>query len=209
MHKLNIKQFKTATFLTLGLGVSIFILNYFIGTNNFFLLLNTNLGIVADYFFHYYTYLGDGVFWIPVLLIVYFYKREYLILVIAAILFSTVFTHIFKNWLMQGEPRPTKAITDLSLIHVVKGVALHSIDSFPSGHSTTAFCFYLLTCLFFNKKWVVVIGLIFALLVGYSRIYLAQHFPRDVAGGMLVAVISIALSIKIQSIDWASRYSKK
>lgn len=97
---------------------------------------------------------------------------------------------------------------DLSLIHIVKGVELHSVDSFPSGHSATVFCFYLLACLFFNKKWIVIAGLIFALLVGYSRIYLAQHFPRDVAGGMLVAVISIVLSIKIQY-WWASRNYKK
>ncbi|MBS1578643.1 MAG: phosphatase PAP2 family protein [Bacteroidetes bacterium] len=204
MKELNTTQFKTAAFLTLILSVCIFMLNYFIGTNNFFLLLNTDLGIAVDYFFHYYTYLGDGVFWVPVVLLVYFYKREYLILIIAAIIFSTVFTHIFKDWLMHGEPRPTKAIVDLSLIHIVKGVKLHSVDSFPSGHSATVFCFYLLACLFFNKKWIVPVGLILALLVGYSRIYLAQHFPRDVAGGMIVAVISIIFSIETQQ-WWASR----
>jgi len=92
---------------------------------------------------------------------------------------------------MPGEARPTKAITDSHLIHVVKGVELHSIGSFPSGHTTTAFCFYLLACLFFNKRWVVFGGFLLALLVGYSRIYLAQHFPRDVAGGMAAACLTM------------------
>ncbi|MBA4196290.1 MAG: hypothetical protein C0459_01935 [Chitinophaga sp.] len=191
---LQMRQYKIAFTLTVSFAAVIFVANLFIGTDNFFLLLNADSGIAADYFFHYYTYLGDGIFWVPVVLFTFFFKRDYLVLVIAAIVFSTLLTHLFKDLLLPGEARPTKAIGNLQLIHVVKGVELHSIGSFPSGHTTTAFCFYLLACLFFNKRWIVFLGFLLALLVGYSRIYLAQHFPRDVAGGMVAACLTMVIS---------------
>jgi membrane-associated phospholipid phosphatase len=36
------------------------------------------------------------------------------------------------------------------------------------------------------------------MLVGYSRVYQAQHFPLDVAGGILVAIITVWISLWIQ-----------
>jgi membrane-associated phospholipid phosphatase len=80
----------------------------------------------------------------------------------------------------------------------------HGFNSFPSGHTATAFCFYLLFCLLIFKKYWVYIGCIIAMLVGYSRIYLAQHFPLDVAAGILVAVVSTFLSVVIQR-KWNNR----
>jgi membrane-associated phospholipid phosphatase len=43
-------------------------------------------------------------------------------------------------------------------------------------------------------------GFLMALLTGYSRIYLAQHFPLDVGAGMITAVISVYLSLRIQQL---------
>jgi membrane-associated phospholipid phosphatase len=103
---------------------------------------------------------------------------------------------------MPGAPRPAKVITDSLLIHVVKGVEVYKSSSFPSGHTGTAFCFYLLFCLLINKKWWFFVGLIYALLVGYSRVYLAQHFPLDVAAGIIVATISTLAALRIQEYWW-------
>jgi membrane-associated phospholipid phosphatase len=41
------------------------------------------------------------------------------------------------------------------------------------------------------------IGCIYAILCAYSRVYLGQHFPMDLGGGMLVAVCSLQLSLII------------
>ena len=38
----------------------------------------------------------------------------------------------------------------------------------------------------------------YALICGYSRIYLGQHFPLDIAGGIIAALLSVALSIQIR-----------
>ncbi len=43
-----------------------------------------------------------------------------------------------------------------------------------------------------------VIGFTAALLAGYSRVYLAQHFPLDVGAGIICAVITVYLSLQIQ-----------
>ena len=62
----------------------------------------------------------------------------------------------------------------------------------------TAFTIYLIICLLANNKWWLYVGFAYAVLVGYSRIYLAQHFPLDVAGGITGAVLSVWVSVMVQ-----------
>ncbi|MGN6618082.1 MAG: phosphatase PAP2 family protein, partial [Ilyomonas sp.] len=102
------------------------------------------------------------------------------------------------------ELRPYKAIADRALIHTVSFVEPYTTSSFPSGHTGTAFSFYLLFCLIFHKKWWIWAGFTGALLVGYSRVYLAQHFPLDVAGGIIVAIVTASISVQVQKI-WMKR----
>ena len=80
-------------------------------------------------------------------------------------------------------------------------------SSFPSGHTTTAFSIFLLGCLLIPKKWVVPVGFIYGCLVAYSRVYLAEHFPLDLGGGMLTAVATVWLSLLIQR-AWDRRGKK-
>lgn len=190
--------YKQALWVTSIVGLALFVINYIVGTDSFFLILNGDLGNVADRIFPCITYLGDGVMWVPLALYVIFNRKDKIVLVLTAIIISTLITHLFKNILIPNEPRPFKEISDYSLIHTVKNVSLHSIGSFPSGHTTTAFSIYLILCILFNNKRVAIGGFIIALLVGYSRIYLAQHFPRDIAGGMIAAVITLLLSVMAQ-----------
>jgi membrane-associated phospholipid phosphatase len=49
-----------------------------------------------------------------------------------------------------------------------------------------------------RKRWIVFVGFIYAISVAYSRIYLAQHFPVDLAAGMLVGIISVSIAILVQ-----------
>ena len=74
---------------------------------------------------------------------------------------------------------------------------LYKVHSFPSGHTSAAFTVFFIACLAIENRWIVPIGMLFASLVGYSRIYLAEHFPLDVGGGMLIAIASIFLSLKL------------
>jgi membrane-associated phospholipid phosphatase len=172
--------------------------SFIVGRNDFFLLLNTDLGKPADYFFTFWTNLGDGVIWVIVAGLILKYRRNQLPLLIASIVISTLITQLTKIYVIPAEPRPTVAITDINLIHTVPGVELLTAYSFPSGHTAAAFCIFLLGSWLINKRWVVAVGFVYALLVGYSRVYLAQHFPLDVGVGMFVAIVTILLSILIQ-----------
>lgn len=204
MNEINKIFFRWAFMISLIIAIILFTCNALIGKEAFFLLLNSNLGVVADYFFRYTTHLGDGLMWIPLLFIFFRYRKNFLPLLIAAFACSTIITQVFKYFIMPNEPRPVLAIPNTSLIHFVHGVQVHEISSFPSGHTTTAFVFFLLIAAVTNRIIFVVAGFIVALAVGYSRVYLAQHFPLDVAGGIIAALLTMILSLLVQS-RWSSK----
>ena len=59
--------------------------------------------------------------------------------------------------------------------------------SFPSGHTLASFEAAIMIFLH-NKKWGAV-ALIIATLISFSRLYLFVHFPTDVLGAILLAVV--------------------
>ncbi|WP_439506730.1 phosphatase PAP2 family protein [Sediminibacterium sp.] len=200
MNPLNLSAFKTGTTFSIAIGISLILFSFLGGKEDLFLLLNHNLGSAADFFFQYFTHAGDGIFWVPVALYFIFYKRRLLPLILSAIILSTLLVQTGKKIIYPNEARPTAAIvsTEQNNIHTVKGVTVHTNNSFPSGHTTTAFSLFLLGCLLLPYRYFWLIGFTAALLAGYSRIYLAQHFPLDVGAGMICAVISVYLSLQIQ-----------
>ncbi|MBC7722499.1 MAG: phosphatase PAP2 family protein [Pedobacter sp.] len=206
-YTLSYKNFVIASIGCIVVASAIFLVTGIFGNEPFFLLLNNDYGAFTDASFAFITHLGEAAPWITIGLLVLIFRRRFLPLILIALIISTALAQGIKNNLPE-QPRPTKAITNLSLIHTVKGVDLHTINSFPSGHTTTAFTVFLLACLLVHKRWIIWVGFIYALAVGYSRIYLAQHFPKDVAGGMLVAVITTCFAVALQQII-ANRFYKK
>jgi membrane-associated phospholipid phosphatase len=196
---LNIKQFKVAALLTLSTAIIILLFNYYWGKVPFFLLLNTNLGVVADYTFFIFTLLGDGVFWLALLFVFIKFKKRFIPLLISTFLISTLLVQGCKNFILPHQPRPYSAIENKSIIHTVSFVQPHAKASFPSGHTTAAFCYFYLLILVYKRKYLFVLLFIYALMVGYSRVYLAQHFPLDVAVGMLVATVSVIMAVYVQN----------
>ncbi len=74
-------------------------------------------------------------------------------------------------------------------VNLIDGVELLNGDSsFPSGHTMSAFTLYfLLSTIFKNKSWGILCFTL-ALIVGLSRIYLFQHFLKDVFFGAILAI---------------------
>ena len=144
----------------------------------------------ADFFFKYFTYIGDGLFCVLVSLVFLAFKQyRNALLIFASFVFSGLLSQFFKKFVFPDLMRPTVYLAEVPL-HLVDGVEIMTRNSFPSGHTTTAFaCFLMLAIIFKNKKW----GALFficALLVSISRIYLCQHFFIDTYAGAWLGVIS-------------------
>lgn len=211
MKNINTKYFRWGIIISLVCALFIFVFSFALGNEESFLLLNANMGKTADTFFTYITYLGDGIVWLVLLLFIWFIlkRKDAILLIVSTFLLSTIIVQLFKYIIAPDSLRPIKFIKDTSLIHTVPGVTIHTVSSFPSGHSATAFCIYLILCMLVQKRWWLLIGIIYALLVSYSRIYLAQHFPEDVGGGIITAIVSVVVSYVLTQNIYYNKKLKK
>ena len=191
-------HYKIAQLLSLSLALSLFTMSLVWGKNEAFLYLNANLGLFTDKVFEYSSYLAEGWIWIPYFIVlVGLYKKDKAF-ILMNFLISTLLIQFAKNFIFTTAMRPMASGLDATQIHTVPGIEIHTFNSFPSGHTATAFTLFLLTTYLFPNKYALSIGILYALVCAYSRIYLAQHFPLDLAGGILVALLTLPISIFIR-----------
>jgi membrane-associated phospholipid phosphatase len=136
------------------------------------------------------TWLGDGLFSLVMAALVLLFWSDYRLtihIVIAYLLSGLVAQLMKKIW---AAPRPRSIIEPGLYKNFLTGISGVGHDSFPSGHTTTAFALATVLALHAsNKKWGVLF-LCLAVLVGYSRIYLGQHFLPDVTMGALLGTVT-------------------
>ena len=203
-HNLS-PQFKTATAVSSLLALMIIIFLFLYGRTGAFIIINSSYNHPLDYFFKYVTFLGDGLIYIPIVIYCVLFNRQFLVPVVAAIIICTILTHFLKRVVFPNELRPFSLEMQRVIIHKVEGVQLHRLHSFPSGHTSTAFTMaLLLASVMKNKCWAFILPLT-AFFVGYSRVYLAQHFPADVLAGIIIGIVSAYLSLLIYA-AWKKKY---
>lgn len=162
---------------------------------NRFFIINNFYSTRADTFFKWFTYLGDGLVFTVLILALALYNYRQAVMGAVVFLLSSLLAQLLKHVVFSNAMRPVGYFDTATQekIHFVTGVTRHAYHSFPSGHTTTAFALALFVAWVF--KWQKLSGLlaILAVLVGYSRVYLAVHFPADVYAGALLGVVSTAL----------------
>jgi membrane-associated phospholipid phosphatase len=152
--------------------------------------INHHYSNIADFFFKYFTNLGDGLILIPVIIILLFISYRFVIMAAISNLLTTIFVRLFKQLILPDLDRPVSIFRNVRKLYLVEGVDVHLINSFPSGHSATAFSIFLLFALIFDNKNLKFLFFAIAFLVAYSRMYLSQHFLMDVYFGSIFGVFS-------------------
>jgi membrane-associated phospholipid phosphatase len=80
-------------------------------------------------------------------------------------------------------------------------------DSFPSGHTSQMFFLATLLILHFHLSLGTSVALyVVAALVGFTRIYVGAHYPRDVFGGAILGSIWGILAILVNSSWFALQF---
>lgn len=165
------------------------------------IFINRNNNLLFDFFFKYITYLGNGIFAVAIGILLVMIRYRYSILVIGSYLFSSLIVQFLKRIIYYDAPRPIKYFNGIYELHLIDGIEMHRIQSFPSGHAATAFALFFSLAFISKNKWYKLFYFIAALLVGYSRMYLSQHFFIDVYTGAIIGVIcAIIIFIYIQTL---------
>lgn len=131
------------------------------------------------------TFLGDsGWFWIVsgVVLICFKKTRPVGVAALLSLLVGFLITNVFlKNAI--ARPRPFDVSSEI--VPLIKKPGDYS---FPSGHTCASFSAALVYYRMLPRKYGV-LAVILASLVALSRLYLGVHYPSDILGGFLVAVV--------------------
>jgi len=172
-------------FLLLIIGI--FIWGFYSRADGF-ILLNPVHSKFLDVIFIGITTIGDGIFTVVLCIILFFYKKRFLsLMILSSFLISGLVAQVIKYFFL--EARPAVFLAKANYPYFIDHVTLHNFHSFPSGHTTTAFVMAAILCFSVKNKNYSFLFLIFGALVGYSRIYLGQHFINDVSAGSVIGVL--------------------
>jgi len=164
------------------------------------LLVNSWHQPAADVFFRYATWLGDGLTWLIVFVLLVLWRWRSGLQVVLGGFLSALLVQGLKNLFRMERPSRVLAGHDLAF---VEGVDLYGFMSFPSGHTGAAFTGFFFLAVWSGKPWVGFGCFLLAALAGFSRIYLVQHFFMDVYAGALLGVAMAALVLLL----WRGRDS--
>jgi undecaprenyl-diphosphatase len=158
--------------------------------------LNLNRPASFDGFFQFISNSVSVVAWgLPILLLIIgiVAKRALIksraIFLLSSVTFSSLISLVLKYVI--DRPRPFVAYEFLEKL------SAGGSPSFPSGHTTEAFAFAIALCFVYSKWYTIIPSLLWATLVGYSRMSLGVHYPSDVLAGAIIGIASAYLCFRV------------
>ena len=163
-----------------------------------FIIMNGFHTSLLTILFQNITFCGDGLFIIIVftIIMISFKKhRDLGVVLLISYLSSGLLSQVIKQFVTS--PRPSVYFESLHYAYYLDTFSNCRIGfrSFPSGHTASAFAMVTVLTSYFKKRHVWALCLLFAVAIGYSRIYLAHHFLIDVLAGALIGVLLGTLSV--------------
>jgi membrane-associated phospholipid phosphatase len=156
---------------------------------NEILYFNSLHTLFFDQFFKWVTRVAEA----PVVVVIlvasirFGYKNGALLALNALLVFALTAT--LKEIDYFGQSRPAIFFSGKEQLHFVEGVLVYTNNTFPSGHTSTAFALFFMLSILIKDKRMAPVFFVLALLVGISRVYLLEHFFRDVYFGSLLGVL--------------------
>lgn len=152
-----------------------------------FQFINSRHAFWADILMTVNTFVGDGIFIIALAVLCCFFRKwNYAKGIFGTYVFSGLVCCVLKS-IFHAE-RPAAMFKGDPTFHVVSWLPVAYANSFPSGHTTSAFAMAATVAIISKDKRIGLFCFVLAALTGYSRIYLGQHFLEDVAFGSLLGV---------------------
>lgn len=164
-----------------------------------FAFVNTNHNIFFDNTMTFITMMGEGFFGISIMLLLLtnksFRNWQYFFAALLCNAVPAILVQIIKAY--YNEPRPMAVFKKAAWIHILPQWEVLMENSFPSGHTSAAFCLFAFLSMILSRRFQR-FGLLFfafALAVAYSRLYLAAHFFQDVYASSIIGVAFTVLVI--------------
>jgi membrane-associated phospholipid phosphatase len=144
-----------------------------------------------DVFFKYITHLGDGLFAFVVAIIYLFFNVRVSIYIIFSYLGAGIVSLVLKHLVFPHVFRPHH-VFDYYIhqnLREIEGVEFIGSNSFPSGHSLSAFALFFCLLFISRNHFAKATCFVFAILAAYSRVYLSQHWLVDIYVGSIIGVL--------------------
>lgn len=174
-----------------------------------FLEINKLHNSTLDFFFYWITYFGDGLTFVILIIVLFFISYSNSLNGLVIFLSTAIFAQVMKRVFFADRFRPYPVLSEQYELYLPEGVKPIVYESFPSGHTVTAFALATFLVLTYPKKWLWLVLLLMAWITAYSRVYLTHHFPIDVWVGSIIGTVGGLLAYWLFAAKFDKRFGDK